>query len=418
MAHNPQKLLVLLGAGSSIPYGMPSVGEIDELMMRWSSEWESYPSEHSNAHVFKVLWEASERYFSTNHYCIRPNYERILGDMTTLASWLSPSPFGNPTIDALGGSAPFSALKWLRDSSDEFAGRKLILSQQTFLLEKLADHIRGCCRAGIPRSSGLSDYIELLRVLREHFDVGIYNLNYDTVASTAWPEAFNGFDELGSFNPLTVFQRQGWGFIYHLHGSVHHCISHRVARPWIVWKDNLEEQFTDRGIPPADMTQDFRSMPLTTLISGGFKLDQILAEPYQTFYSTLVRHVHEADAILVIGYGFGDLHVNRAIQNRFELSNDGERLYPKVVVLEKSCPQRYRTGRLETHQFWSRQVKQTLKTSFHDGSRCQSEDDRRVADLMEKEECEIDVQERVAIWHGGVCKALSAADWFIEWLTR
>lgn len=418
MGHNQPKLLVLLGAGSSIPYGMPSVGKVDELMKRWSSEWEQFPSEHANADVFKTLWEASERYYATNHYGIRPNYERVLGAMTALASWLSPPPFGNPTIGALSGCAPFDALEWLRDSSDEFAGRKLVLSQQAFLLERLAGYMRECCRGNILHSSELSDYVEFFRRLRERFDVGIYNLNYDTVASTAWPEAFNGFDELGFFDPLTVGRRQAWGFVYHLHGSVHHCIGHKLARPWIVWKGNLDEQFTDRGVSPVDMAQDFRAIPLTTLISGGFKLEQILTEPYQTLYSTFVRHVHEADAILIIGYGFGDLHVNRAIQNRFELPARDDRGYPKVVVLEKSCPQRYRTGRLEVYDFWSRQLKNTLKTSFHDGSKFQSADDRTVADLIRKGDYEVDTKNRVAIWHGGVCKAFSAIDRAIERLSR
>lgn len=353
MGDDRRKLLVLLGAGSSVPYGMPSVGKIDELMKRWSTAWKPYQSEHSKADVFKILWEMSERYYTTNHYDIRPNYERVLGEMTELASWLSPPPFGNPIIEAIGGCTPFSALEWLRDSSDEFAGRKLILSQQEFLLEKLANHMRECCRRNIPHSSDLSDYSKFFRRLREYFDVGIYNLNYDTVARTAWPEACNGFDKSGFFDPLAIAQRQEWEFIYHLHGCVHHCISHSVARPWIVWKDNLEEEFTDRGVPPVDMAQDFRSIPLTTLIAGGFKLDQILTEPYQTLYSSLARHVHEASAILIVGYGFGDLHVNRAIQNRFELNDSDERPYPKTVVLEKSCPQRYRTGRLQIYQFWS-----------------------------------------------------------------
>ena len=418
MGDDRRKLLVLLGAGSSVPYGMPSVGKIDELMKRWSSAWKPYQSEHSKADVFNILWEMSERYYAANHYGIRPNYERVLGEMTELASWLSPPPFGNPIIEAIGGCTPFSALEWLRDSSDKFAGRKLILSQQEFLLEKLANHMRECCRRNIPHSSDLSDYSKFFRRLRECFDVGIYNLNYDTIARTAWPEAFNGFDECGFFDPLAIAQRQEWEFIYHLHGCVHHSISDSVARPWIVWKDNLEEQFTDRGVPPTDMAQDFRSIPLTTLISGGFKLDQILAEPYQTLYSTLVRHVHEASAILIVGYGFGDLHVNRAIQNRFELNDSKRRSYPKVVVLEKSCPHRYRTGRLQIYQFWSWQVRHTLRTSFHDGSKYPSEDDRRIADLIEKDECETDIENRVAIWHDGVCKAFAAVGQFIEWLGR
>lgn len=34
-----KKLLVILGAGSSIPIGMPSVSAIDALMATWSDTW-------------------------------------------------------------------------------------------------------------------------------------------------------------------------------------------------------------------------------------------------------------------------------------------------------------------------------------------------------------------------------------------
>lgn len=79
------KLLVILGAGSSIPCGMPSVGEIDELMKHWSQEWAAEQSDF-NSDVFNLLWTLSERYQGTNHYGIRPNYEDVLGEMTSLAS--------------------------------------------------------------------------------------------------------------------------------------------------------------------------------------------------------------------------------------------------------------------------------------------------------------------------------------------
>ena len=90
------KLLVILGAGSSIPCGMPSVGEIDKLMRRWAREWKPEPHVDSDVDVFNVLWEMAESYYGLNNYCIRPNYEMVLGEMTALASWVSPSPFGNP----------------------------------------------------------------------------------------------------------------------------------------------------------------------------------------------------------------------------------------------------------------------------------------------------------------------------------
>ena len=65
-----------------------------------------------------------------------------------------------------------------------------------------------------------------MTALRDIFDVGIYNLNYDAVALTAWPEAFTGFNSAGDFDPITVHQRREWDFLYHLHGSVYHTLPH------------------------------------------------------------------------------------------------------------------------------------------------------------------------------------------------
>ena len=334
--------------------------------------------------------------------------------MTTLASWLSPPPFGNSIIEAISGGEPVSALEWLHDPSDEYASRKLVLSQQTFLLEKLADHMRDLSKRLNSRSSAFSDYMEFLRRLRDRFDLGIYNLNYDTVARTAWPEAYCGFDRHGSFDPPGISQRGNWGFVYHLHGSVHHCITGTPHR--IEWKDDLGGKFKDKHDTAASMAQDLRAAPLTTFIAGGSKLDQLLAEPYQTLYAALVRHAQEADALLIAGYGFGDLHVNRVLRNRFEGPDHDDRPHPQVVILEKSNPQRYRTARLEINQFWSWELRHTLNTTFSDGSGFPSEDSRTVKSFIEHEEFEKDNRRRVAIWHGGFREALSAVNKITEWL--
>ena len=266
------------------------------------------------------------------------------------------------------------------------------------------------------QSDAFFDYQKILRRLQDRFQLGVYNLNYDTVAHTAWPEAFNGFNSFGYFDPLRVSRRNEWGFVYHLHGSVHHCIEHQIAKPWITWKSNLDGLFVDSGIPPVDMAQQFKPIPLTTLIAGGFKLDQLLADPYQTFYSALIRHVQEADSILIAGYGFGDLHVNRAIQNRFERTYD-DRSSPQVVVLEKSHPERFYTGRLEINQFWSYELKHTLKTTFADDIGYPTENCSTVEHLIANGEFETDRKHRVAIWHGGFREAVSVIDKIIEWLS-
>lgn len=398
------KLLVILGAGSSIPCGMPSVSEIDKLMGHWSQECTPEPSKD----VFNILLQVSKQYFGTNHYSIRPNYERVLGEMTALASWLSPSPFGNPTIEAINDGAFFGRLEWLRELPDEYAGKKFVLSQQTCLLEKLASYMRNRSKEFNSQSQMFSNYRKFFHKLRDHFELGIYNLNYDTVAITFWPKAYCGFDSYGNFEPLSVSQRKEWEFIYHLHGSVHHCIVEHPHR--IRWQNDLGSEFKDRPNFAADMAQDFKPVPLTTFITGGFKLDQLLADPYQTFYSTLVRHVHEADAILVVGYGFGDPHVNRVLRNRFEGPDHDNRPHPKVVILEKSCPQRHRTARLQSHEFWSWEMTHTFGTRFSSGSTPPLNDERTVKELIEKESFEKDGGNRVAVWHGGFPEVLSAVN--------
>ena len=87
-------------------------------MKRWSREWAPEPYLDFEDDVYSVLWDATERYYGSNPYDIRPNFERILGEMTALATWSSPPPFGNPIIEAIDGGALVSALQWLNDPSD------------------------------------------------------------------------------------------------------------------------------------------------------------------------------------------------------------------------------------------------------------------------------------------------------------
>ena len=415
MHRDKPKLLVILGAGSSIPCGMPSVHAIGELMKCWAHEWALEPPCDTLGDVFSVLWKVTSDYYDSNHYCIGPNYERILGTMTTLAHWLSAPPFGTPLTGVVKNGKPISDLEWLLSCSNEHAARIRVLDQYNFLFGHLASYMRERSKELDSTLITFSRYKSILEKLRENFDLGIYNLNYDTVASTAWPEAFNGFDNQGFFEPLSVSQRPEWGFIYHIHGSVHYCISDPVVRPWIVWRDDLKSHYSVCGVPQSDMAQNFRPIPLTTLITGGFKQEQILAEPYQTFYSTLVRHVHEANAILIVGYGFGDAHMNQVLSNRFQLPDEYSP-YPKVVVLEKSREDRYRTAHLESHEYRSCEMTHVLNTSFASPGKPSPKEYRTVKELIQDGHFERDGQNRVALWHGGFPEALCAVDEIIDFL--
>lgn len=73
-----KKLLIILGAGSSIPSGMPSVSDLDTQMRAWSAVW---ADEHALPDYFGLLWGNVRRYYSAGDRQRRPdpNFEKILG---------------------------------------------------------------------------------------------------------------------------------------------------------------------------------------------------------------------------------------------------------------------------------------------------------------------------------------------------
>ena len=173
------RLLVILGAGSSIPCGMPSVREIDECMRRWSRAWTPETPVDIECDVFNEVWDACERYFGNNHYGMRPNYERVLGEMTTLVSALSPRPFSNPVIEGIYRTAPHTLFERLSRLSATSAGRRLVLSQQIFLLERLAKHMRTQSRALDSGSIAFRNYARFFTLLRERFEISLIQYGHE-----------------------------------------------------------------------------------------------------------------------------------------------------------------------------------------------------------------------------------------------
>ena len=411
------KLLVIAGAGSSIPFGMPSVNKIDDLMKDWAKKWTRETGESSDLDVFNTIFRACERYYdrSDNIYGWRPTYERVLSAMTEFSTWMLPPPFGHPIsgplmVKATTDLARPGPLAWLHESSgDERVAqlRGFNLEQLGSMQVALAKHLRRQCLELDKDLPLLGQLNSFLGELQEWFDLGIYNLNYDSIIRTTWRESWTGFDNSGEFNAAHVLQRANWGFQYQLHGSVHHSIVGEHARPRIVWLENLQGQFIDFAPGPTDMSEGFKWTPVTTLVAGGHKLEHLLSDPFHTLHSAFVRHAHEADAFLIAGYGFGDMHVNRALRNTFQKYVGMPKSAPRVVVLEKSRPNRPESQRLASHDFWVFEMTHAFKTTFSDGSGFPSDSNRTVARCIEQRKFEEDANRRVAIWHGGFEEAIS-----------
>ncbi|MGY4433882.1 hypothetical protein ACVWWO_006359 [Bradyrhizobium sp. F1.13.1] len=398
-----KKLLVILGAGSSIAVGMPSVAAIDSLMAGWSGEW---AREQRLDNYYSKTWDAVASYYGASTASIRPtpNFEKVLGEMIGLAHWMEPSPFGHALRQLI---SPDGQPLGMSFGSGPYAATVSVTDQVTYLLKKLAEYMRAQCdSARITAEGGFPQYNALFDRLRATFNVGAFNLNYDTALLTAWPEAFAGFSRDGVFAPNAIHQRREWGFAYHLHGSVHHSLVHPFG-DGVCWREDLSGTFFDGHQGNAtDRRSDNRSFPKTSLIAG--ELDQLLVEPFQSFYAALIRRVYEADAILIGGYGFGDVHVNRALLNR--MRQPGERPPALILTYSRNAdPMEFRNDE------WGRHVNISLHaaTGFHEPGHASPP---HIDELVARGGFEVSSVHKVAIWHGGFVEAVRRIDAWIPWL--
>ena len=389
---------------------MPSVAHLDEQMARWGQEWaaDEYLARHEHCQdYFEALRQSTERYYSSRVYtpCPSVTFEKILGEMLALSHWMTPSPWGDTLRQLVCGNAPPCLLF---PGAEDHGPAIALRCQLGYLLENLAEYMRSCSRQLDTTSESFREYSAIFQSLRRSFDVGIFNLNYDTAALAAMPGAYTGFDNDGKFEPGVVHARAEWDYVYHLHGSVHHSlIGPNIDQ--ICWRNDLAGEFfdTDRGIGPK-LRSEGRLFPTTTLLAGGFKLDQLLMEPFHSYHAALVRHVYAADAILIGGYGFGDAHVNRALSNR--IASTGVR--PPVIILG----QRPIRTLLAASDHWAADFCMTMGTNlsfFHDVDRTPSSPSR---EIPRRGSFEVAKEQRIALWDGGFVESASQVDWIVAWL--
>jgi hypothetical protein len=361
------------------------------------------------------LWDNIGAYYRSGSRRDGPivNFEKVLGEMIAFAHWMEPAPWGDTLrATACDGIEPPSLVFPMLNDTDKYGATIPIIDQLGYLSAELAKFMRlKSCE--IDKSGREAQrYSALFDGLRDAFDVGVYNLNYDTAALSAWPDSYTGFDKTGEFEPIEVHRREKWGFVYHLHGGVHHSFQHRHGGP-ICWRNDLtkaETFFDDLEGQPTERRSEGKSFPQTTLIAGGHKLDQLLVEPFHSLYTTLVRHIYEADAVLIGGYGFGDVHVNRALRNKY----GSARTRVPTVVLDfagrTADPMTFR------HDTWSRELSATLLAPGGFFLEPGHPSPPLPQDLAERQSFEVSHRHRVALWYGGFTAAAERLNGILPWL--
>lgn len=209
-----KKLLVILGSGSSIPLGFPSVDEVNRLMRNWASDWAAmrgWPD------YFGELWDAITRYqLPQVHSWLPPvSYERVLANMLALSHWVTPPPSGDPLRGVLGDIVALSRFPEPDDHGPELTLREQI----SFLTRRLGGYGFADMHINRALTHRLSDPNRPPVMILDRRDVGAL-----TVANEPW--------KTGACSALRT---DGWFFKPNSDDRLELNSVHRVA----LWRDGF-----------------------------------------------------------------------------------------------------------------------------------------------------------------------------------
>ena len=319
-----KKLLVVMGAGASIEFGMPSVAKIDKLMDNWAQNY------------FRII--DSDTYDDNLYRWVKKtfplpkedegNFEKTLFVIQNLASLSASKDSWLPKVFTVNKEIEFPKVK-LIDGYETIADPSVFAMLQSRLNQELATFMRD-------RSIELVDTkkkevkitSEFFKHLKTEYDLGFINLNYDSVLENVLPNLNTGFDtETGKFDMESLYSKD-WNFCYHLHGSVYFDMR---SDEEIFWSKSLNDEFPygptqRRGF----VTNEGAYHPMSTIITGLDKINQVYRQPFRQYFFQLDQKIFESDAILFIGYGFNDSYINKIV--RSHAKDDGK--IRNVVVID------------------------------------------------------------------------------------
>lgn len=297
-----KRALVLLGAGASIDFGVPSTvafsGIIEEKVL--DDAW--VQSQGGDA-AYRTIKRRLKRYLKDPGIV---HFEHIYHCAHELLYVRKPA---NGAVDEF---RPI-LVPFLKDTSKTTeTGLRALVGK---IIEVIYEEVAQRCAKPACSLRSLETFLKALFATQT---VRLYTTNYDDFALQACPDLYTGYIRSGAtenrFDEEGFWHQWDAPSLFYLHGSVHMSFSHQhgVGRfADLVWFEDRDEarqsaHFSGSGLRRMDGTEVLR----TPMITGLDKLSRIQQRPLPYFYSALTRYLMEADLLYVIGSGLGDLHLN------------------------------------------------------------------------------------------------------------
>jgi NAD-dependent SIR2 family protein deacetylase len=394
-----KKLLIIVGAGASVEFDMPSVSDIDNYFDIWSNTIYKVPSH--NISLYKYLENEIVAHFNsaTKPLKTSTNFEEILYTAMNLYS-LNNDNKTNP-ISAFYNFKHFPQIEVFGKSKaiehDDFK------NLTSYLIDELLKEFRKrCSLLKTTKPNEINTLHNFLTELQNDFEIGVLTFNYDNVFYSQLNSPLTGFNSKGEFDPNIILNNKKWNFIYHLHGSVHFDMqSNKRGLHNVTLNSDLSSTFQQNTSGRSGQTTVEDQYILTSNIIAGYgKSYQIQRNPYYLYFTDFAKKIYEADSLLFAGYGFNDIYINNVISESFDFN----RKRPVVVLTysnNNQDPMKFRTDS------WANNLTNTIVTNASTMSTKNNIAAPDIELIKNNKEFEVskDLDMPLSIWHNGFLEA-------------
>lgn len=180
--------------------------------------------------------------------------------------------------------------------------------------------------------------------LGNHYNLDIFNLNYDNLFEKIFKDYNDGFKNSKDngtyieFNPHLAMDTTSHAVnINHLHGQIDFTF---INNPEIAKRDFDDDNFYTIYKLKKDVknghiryaegnfenTQNGEHLKQTTIITGKNKTEKIAIPPFDTYRANLQKCIIQNPNLLIIGYGFADYYVNNILKQFNKIHKENKRV--------------------------------------------------------------------------------------------
>jgi hypothetical protein len=340
----------LFGAGAALEWGAPRTSDLTELVLN-----SGFKMSDNTTHVTKFIYET----LIGNGYSEKEaNFETIISAIEELIVYYSdfdssrhiPSisrclfetKFNNEILNfSIKSGKPRHGYTLEIPKGVKYNYARNSLQNETpeqFYFEHLLGEIlTNICAIGIDysfhskvdlESEASKSFIQWMELHAKQTPLRLYTLNYDRIPKTLLTskgfKIFEGFDcdEYDKFdynlrpNVKHILNDFEGNVYYNLHGSIYWNVeeldSNQLPNAEIFF--NKFPNLPGNNTPASVQVEKGKTLMVTNIITGYQKAQKVMISPFKQMQSAFDRDCCFIDELYIIGYSFGDEHINSSLR--------------------------------------------------------------------------------------------------------